>query len=73
MSFTEGKRFIVACRNMQKIVSVAGSESLKTNISEVFSNCPADMPDNFSLQFFDPEFEEYIDLEDSVPHNVAGY
>ncbi|XP_057295107.1 uncharacterized protein LOC130623623 [Hydractinia symbiolongicarpus] len=70
MSFTEGKRFIVAYRNMHKIVSVAASESLKTNISEVFSNCPAGMPDNFSLQFFDPEFEDYIELEDSVHHNV---
>lgn len=64
IAFTEEKKFVVVYKNMRKIISILNSAELLETICLSFANSPVKLPECFNLQYYDEEFQEFIDLDD---------
>ena len=62
------ERFRVALGNFKKLITVTHGittlEELHSDIRIAFSKCPIYRQDEFVVQYFDEQFNEFIDLDD---------
>lgn len=61
-TFEEPKKFLVCYKNVSKVIRVIDTEEIKALIQDAFYECPIRLPTAFDLQYWDKDFEIYIDI-----------